>query len=116
LFESAGEVGRSIDNGASTLESEYGVFTDEARAASRSMACDTIYTIVSEGEVANAEEWIVIVEDAFLNVLGVEVPPGSAPWRSLETIKNTTADAIIDPYTGEVSEPTANDLINDLAC
>jgi hypothetical protein len=108
-------VGSSVDNGAATLDSDYGAFPAAAREASRSMACDTIFLAVRQGRPPNAEEWVVIVESAFVEVLGVTPPVGSAPWRSVEEVKNATAAALIDP-SGEVDTVTAEDLVNDLAC
>jgi hypothetical protein len=114
--EGAGSVGGSVDDGAATLEREYGAFSDEAEEAATRIACDTIYTILEQGRGPSSEQWIVIVEGALLDATGVEPTPGSVPWRGLEQIKDATARAIIDPDTGEVDEPTANDLLNDLVC
>jgi len=114
--EGASSVGASIDNGAATLERDLDAFPEAAESAARSMACDTIYAILDQGFAPDSEQWVVIVESAFLEGLGIEPPPGSAQWRGLEQIKDSTADAIIDPSTGEVDEPAADDLLNDLVC
>jgi hypothetical protein len=110
------EVGTSIDDGATSLERDFGVDSVAAHEAMTSIACDVVETSLTNLVTPTPFEW----EEILINALGAafveDVPTGSQAWYNLEQLKSNVEAAIEDPFTGEVDQPDAQALASDIGC